>query len=98
MREYERLKAEAEASAAISSDASVSMDKAAVSNSEVTSNSSAQDMGSESSFSDLPVSTSRLCPIDPSKTTAWIWSYMPQGKLLIFTSKYISSFLKVNFT
>ncbi|XP_022084429.1 pericentriolar material 1 protein-like isoform X2 [Acanthaster planci] len=54
MREYERLKAEAEASAAISSDASASMDKAAVSNSEVTSNSSAQDMGSESSFSDLP--------------------------------------------
>ena len=56
MREYERLKAEAEASAAISSDASASVDKAAVSNSEVTSNSSAQDMGSESSFSDLPVS------------------------------------------
>ncbi|XP_071787305.1 pericentriolar material 1 protein-like isoform X2 [Asterias amurensis] len=54
MREYERLKAEAEASAAISSDASASVDKAAVSNSEVTSNSSAQDMGSESSFSDLP--------------------------------------------
>ncbi|XP_038056288.1 pericentriolar material 1 protein-like isoform X4 [Patiria miniata] len=54
MREYERLKAEAEAAAAISSDALASEDKAAVSNSEVTSNSSAQDVGSESSFSDLP--------------------------------------------
>lgn len=56
MREYERMKAEAEASGGTSSSAMLSskQEEAAPSASDVTSNSSAQDMGSESSFSDLP--------------------------------------------
>lgn len=57
MREYERMKAEAEASGGTTSSAVLSnkQEDAGPSASDVTSNSSAQDMGSESSFSDLPV-------------------------------------------
>ncbi|XP_071846255.1 uncharacterized protein [Apostichopus japonicus] len=56
MREYERMKAEAEASGGTTSSAVLSnkQEDAGPSASDVTSNSSAQDMGSESSFSDLP--------------------------------------------
>ncbi|XP_071504196.1 pericentriolar material 1 protein-like [Diadema antillarum] len=52
MREYERMKAEAEGASGTTS--SMDKDRAAMSASDMTSNSSAQDMGSESSFSDLP--------------------------------------------
>ncbi|XP_041455234.1 pericentriolar material 1 protein-like isoform X3 [Lytechinus variegatus] len=53
MREYERLKAEAEAASGISS-IDNAKERSTMSASDMTSNSSAQDMGSESSFSDLP--------------------------------------------
>lgn len=55
MREYERMKAEVEAASGISS-IDNTKEGGAMSASDMTSNSSAQDMGSESSFSDLPVS------------------------------------------
>ena len=57
MREYERMKAEAEAAASGGATGGDAKDDDTAASTDVTSNSSAQDMGSESSFSDLPVST-----------------------------------------
>ncbi len=61
MREYERMKAEAEAARVAATEGATGgdpkeEDTAEATSTDVTSNSSAQDMGSESSFSDLPVS------------------------------------------